>query len=82
MKNSSTFLHVLSKKIVILHPISKKYFMESFHWLKELFISTDSVAHIVLLYAVVGICFVYLAALLFFILKAGRGKKARGAKTK
>lgn len=35
-----------------------------------------------LLYAVVGICVVYLAALLFFILKAGRGKKARGDKTK
>ena len=60
MKNSSTFLHVLSKKIVILQPISKKYFMESFHWLKELFISTDSVAHIVLLYAVVIAVGVYL----------------------
>jgi putative transport protein len=33
--------------------------MESFHWLKELFTTTDSVAHIVLLYAVViavGVC--------------------------
>ena len=60
MKNSGTFLHVLSKKIVILQPISKKYFMESFHWLKELFISTDSVAHIVLLYAVVIAVGVYL----------------------
>ena len=34
--------------------------MESFHWLKELFISTDSVAHIVLLYAVVIAVGVYL----------------------
>ena len=27
--------------------------MESFHWLKDLFMTTDSVAHIVLLYAIV-----------------------------
>ena len=34
--------------------------MESFHWLKELFTATDSVAHIVLLYAVVIAIGVYL----------------------
>ena len=38
----------------------KKYFMESFHWLRELFVMTDSVAHIVLLYAVVIAVGVYL----------------------
>ena len=38
----------------------KKYFMESFHWLRELFVTTDSVAHIVLLYAVVIAVGVYL----------------------
>ena len=59
MKNSCTKLHDLSRNLVILQPISRKYFMESFHWLKELFTTTDSVAHIVLLYAVViavGVC--------------------------
>lgn len=34
--------------------------MESFHWLKDLFITTDSVAHIVLLYAIVIAVGVYL----------------------
>ena len=34
--------------------------MESFHWLRELFMSTDSVAHIVLLYAIVIAIGVYL----------------------
>jgi putative transport protein len=34
--------------------------MESFHWLRELFTTTDSVAHIVLLYAVVIAVGVYL----------------------
>ena len=34
--------------------------MESFHWLRELFVTTDSVAHIVLLYAVVIAVGVYL----------------------
>ncbi len=34
--------------------------MESFHWLKELFVTNDSVAHIVLLYAVVISIGVYL----------------------
>ena len=59
MKNSCTKLHDLSRNLVILQPISRKYFMESFHWLRELFTTTDSVAHIVLLYAVViavGVC--------------------------
>ena len=34
--------------------------MESFHWLKELFVNTDSVAHIALLYAIVIAVGVYL----------------------
>ena len=34
--------------------------MESFHWLKDLFMATDSVAHIVLLYAIVIAIGVYL----------------------
>ena len=34
--------------------------MESFHWLKDLFMTTDSVAHIVLLYAIVIAIGVYL----------------------
>ena len=34
--------------------------MESFHWLKDLFTTTDSVAHIALLYAVVIAIGVYL----------------------
>ena len=60
MKNSCTKLHDLSRNLVILQPISRKYFMESFHWLRELFTTTDSVAHIVLLYAVVIAVGVYL----------------------
>ena len=60
MKNSCTKLQDLSRFLVILQPISRKYFMESFHWLKELFTTTDSVAHIALLYAVVIAVGVYL----------------------
>ena len=60
MKNSCTKLHDLSRFLVILQPISRKYFMESFHWLRELFTTTDSVAHIALLYAVVIALGVYL----------------------
>ena len=60
MKNSCTKLLDLSRFLVILQPISRKYFMESFHWLKELFTTTDSVAHIALLYAVVIAIGVYL----------------------
>ena len=60
MKNSCTKLRDLSRFLVILQPISRKYFMESFHWLRELFTTTDSVAHIALLYAVVIAVGVYL----------------------
>ena len=60
MKNSCTKMRDLSRFLVILQPISRKYFMESFHWLRELFTTTDSVAHIVLLYAVVIAVGVYL----------------------
>ncbi len=60
MKNSCTKLHVLRNYLVILQAISRKYSMESFHWLRELFTTTDSVAHIALLYAVVIAVGVYL----------------------
>ena len=60
MKNSCTKLLDLRRFLVILQPISRKYFMESFHWLRELFTTTDSVAHIALLYAVVIAVGVYL----------------------
>ena len=45
--------------------------MESFHWLKELFISTDSVAHIALLYALVIAIGVYLGKIKFFGISLG-----------
>jgi len=45
--------------------------MESFHWLKDLFTTTDSVAHIVLLYAVVIAIGVYLGKLKFFGISLG-----------
>ena len=52
---------VLRIFLVILHPIFKvRYVMESFQWLKDLFLTTDSVAHIALLYAVVIAIGVYL----------------------
>ena len=38
----------------------KKHVMEAFQWLKDLFTTTDSVAHIALLYAVVIATGVYL----------------------
>ena len=47
--------------LVILHTIYKdRYDMESFQWLKDLFLTTDSVAHIALLYAIVIAVGVYL----------------------
>ena len=45
--------------------------MESFHWLSELFTSTDSVAHIVLLYAVVIAAGVYLGKIKVFGISLG-----------
>ena len=39
--------------------------MESFQWLKELFTNTDSVAHIVLLYAIVIAIGVYLGKIVY-----------------
>ncbi len=54
-------MRVLSKFFVPLHAIYiNRYFMESFHWLVDLFTTTDSVAHIVLLYAIVIAVGVYL----------------------
>ena len=45
--------------------------MESFHWLKELFTTTDSVAHIALLYAVVIAVGVYLGKIKIFGISLG-----------
>ena len=45
--------------------------MESFHWFKDLFTTTDSVAHIALLYAVVIAVGVYLGKIKFFGISLG-----------
>ena len=45
--------------------------MESFHWLKDLFTATDSVAHIALLYAVVIAVGVYLGKIKIFGVSLG-----------
>ena len=45
--------------------------MESFHWLKDLFMTTDSVAHIVLLYAIVIAIGVYLGKIKVFGVSLG-----------
>ena len=45
--------------------------MDSFHWLKDLFVTTDSVAHIVLLYAIVIAIGVYLGKIKFFGISLG-----------
>ena len=45
--------------------------MESFQWLKDLFLSTDSVAHIVLLYAIVIAIGVYLGKIKVFGVSLG-----------
>ncbi len=45
--------------------------MESFHWLKELFVNTDSVAHIALLYAIVIAVGVYLGKIKVFGISLG-----------
>ena len=50
----------LRNYFVILHPKRKKIGMDSLQWLKDLFTTTDSVAHIALLYAVVIAAGVYL----------------------
>lgn len=60
MKNSCTKMLGLRKKLVILQPLSTRSVMESFQWLKDLFTTTESVAHIALLYAIVIAVGVYL----------------------
>ena len=45
--------------------------MESFHWLRDLFTNTDSVAHIAILYAVVIAIGVYLGKLKIFGVSLG-----------
>lgn len=60
MKNSCTKMLGLRKKLVILQSISTRFVMESLQWLKDLFTTTESVAHIALLYAIVIAVGVYL----------------------
>ena len=45
--------------------------MESFHWLRDLFTATDSVSHIVLLYAIVIAIGVYLGKIKIFGISLG-----------
>ena len=60
MKNSCTKMLELCGFLVPLHKFSTSYIMESFQWLTNLFTTTDSVAHIALLYAIVIAAGVYL----------------------
>ena len=54
-------MRLLSKFFVTLQAIIiYRYVMDSFQWLKDLFTTTDSVAHIALLYAMVIAAGVYL----------------------
>ena len=54
-----------------LHPKRDLYVMESLQWLKDLFLTTDSVAHIALLYAVVIAVGVYLGKIKFWGISLG-----------
>ena len=74
MKNSCTKLRVLRKFFVTLQAVKNRIIMESLQWLKDLFTTNDSVAHIALLYAVVIAVGVYLGKIKFwgtFVLFAG-----------
>ena len=53
-------MRVLRNFYLTLHPKRDLYVMESLQWLKDLFLTTDSFAHIALLYAVVIAVGVYL----------------------
>ena len=71
MKNSCTKIALLCCFLVTLQPISARYVMESFQWLTNLFTTTDSVAHIALLYAVVIAVGVYLGKIKVFGISLG-----------
>ena len=71
MKNSCTKIALLCCFLVTLQPISTRYVMESFQWLTNLFTTTDSVAHIALLYAVVIAVGVYLGKIKVFGISLG-----------
>ena len=71
MKNSCTKSLELCGFLVTLQPISTRYVMESFQWLTNLFTTTDSVAHIALLYAVVIAVGVYLGKIKVFGISLG-----------
>ena len=71
MKNSCTKLRVLRKFFVTLHAVKNRIIMESLQWLKDLFTTNDSVAHIALLYAVVIAVGVYLGKIKFWGISLG-----------
>ena len=62
---------VLRNFYLTLHPKRDLYVMESLQWLKDLFLTTDSVAHIALLYAVVIAVGVYLGKIKFWGISLG-----------
>ena len=62
---------VLRNFYLTLHPKRDLYVMESLQWLKDLFLTTDSVAHIALLYAVVIAVGVYLGKIRFWGISLG-----------
>ena len=71
MKNSCTKLRVLRKFFVTLQAVKNRIIMESLQWLKDLFTTNDSVAHIALLYAVVIAVGVYLGKIKFWGVSLG-----------
>ena len=71
MKNCCTKLRILRKFFVSLQAEKKSIVMESLQWLKDLFMTTDSVAHIALLYAVVIAVGVYLGKIKFWGISLG-----------
>ena len=71
MKNSCTKLRVLRKFFVTLQAEKNRIIMESLQWLKDLFTTNDSVAHIALLYAVVIAVGVYLGKIKFWGISLG-----------
>ena len=62
---------VLRNFYLTLYPKRDLYVMESLQWLKDLFLTTDSVAHIALLYAVVIAVGVYLGKIKFWGISLG-----------
>ncbi len=64
-------MRVLRNFYLTLHPKRDLYVMESLQWLKDLFLTTDSVAHIALLYAVVIAVGVYLGKIKFWGISLG-----------